>query len=142
MIPKINTLASKLFNEKLDISFANLCIGSILCGMLIYIAMHGFRKSGSGFTGCAILVAAASVISVCDFEYALANTFYIGAAFDNFNNYSKNIGEVFMLTVFVSIGNIIGALFFSALNKLKTSDMEFKKHRHHRHHHSHSEKQQ
>ncbi len=141
MIPKVNTLASVVIESKFDISFANLCVDSILCGILIYIAMHGYRKSGGGFTGCAILVAAASVISVCDFEYALANTFYIGATFKSFYSYSKVIGEIFMLTIFVAIGNIIGAMFFSALNKLKNSDVEFEKrhHRHHRHHSSHSE---
>lgn len=142
MTPKANAnaLAKHVVGGKFDISFANLCVGSILCGVLIYIAMHGFRKSGNGFTGCAVLVAAATVIDICGFEYALTNTFLIGAAFDKFKNYSSNIGEVFMLTIFVALGNILGALFFSALNKLKSDDVKFKRHHHkHRHHHSHSE---
>lgn len=140
LIPKLNKSADVLVKSKYDISFVELAVGSVLCGMLVYIAMHGFRKSGSGFTGCAILVAASSAISVCGFDYALANIFYIGAAFDKFKSYQNNIGEVLILVLFVSLGNAIGAMIFSLLNELKSEEFEVGRHHHHKHRrHSHHE---
>ncbi|MBE6679139.1 MAG: formate/nitrite transporter family protein [Ruminococcaceae bacterium] len=137
LIPKLQPIAKAFLMAKFEESFESICLSSILCGILIYIAMHGFRKAGSGFTGCAVLVVASAIIPLCGFDYAIANVFYVGAAFNNIQLYGTKIGEILLLVIFVALGNLIGTLIFSALNQFKNEDLTSSK-RSHRHKHRHS----
>ncbi len=136
MLPHLNTAALELMVTKFELSLSELAINSVLCGMLIYIAMHGFRKAGSGFTGCAVLFLASYMISAFGFEYAVTNILYIASAFNNLASYEKNIGEILVLTILVAVGNAIGAIVFSGIYKLKNESIH---HRHSHRHHSDSE---
>ncbi len=141
MKPQLADAAKVIVTAKSNSEFLPLCIDALLCGALVYIAMHGYRKSGSGFTSCAILVAATFALSVCDLNFAPANALYIGAAYNTFSSYAKNIGSVLTHTLFAAFCNVVGALFFSVLNKIKNNELSVKRHhrhKHHRRHHSHS----
>lgn len=128
--------------EKFGAPFLEILLNSILCGILIYIAMHGYRKAASGVIGCSVLLGATSIISICDLDYSVFNAFCVGAAFDNYSSYMRKGMEAIIVILFVAVGNCVGALLFALLHKIKDEEIEVKKrhkHHHHRHHHSSSE---
>ena len=110
---------------KLD--FLSVFFSSVLCGILIYIALHGFRKAGSGFTGSLILVGAIMLIGLCGFEYAVSNAFITGAGISNMSNYSKYGVQIAILWFGSALGNAIGAAAFAYLRKVSDTEESSKK---------------
>ena len=145
-ITMFNSIAKDIIEPKLIASPVSILVGSVLCGILIHIGMHGYHKAGAGFTGCAVLILATSVISVCEFDCGLQNIFYIVCAFDRYKLYINNAAPAIFLTLGAALGNIIGALIFAAFYKIKNMEKQDRSHGRHRshksHHHSRSEDSQ
>lgn len=134
---KLDAPTTAYLIERFDAPFLKTLLDSALCGILIYIAMHGYRKAASGVVGCSVLLGATSIISICDLDYAIFNTFCVGAGFNNYRSYVRNWPNAVVVIIFVAIGNAIGALLFALLNKIKDDESEGKKHHKH-HHHRHN----
>ena len=117
-------------------SFVDLLIGSFICGILIYIGIHGYRKAG-GFTGCLLLFTSTTMIMLCDFDYALFNIFTVSASFKNLDYITSNIFNIVIAVFIAAIGNAIGAILFATLCKIKDEKDDDNHHHHHHHRHKH-----
>ena len=138
---KYTAAAKVIFRPKLDYSPVSVLVGALVCGALIYVAIHGYRRAGGGMASCLILTVSASIIPLCNLEYAVSNLFYMGAALHKFSLYTSNAFDILFLILLSAAGNALGAMIFSMLYKFKSEDyLENRKHKHHHHHHhSHSE---
>ncbi|MBQ6893170.1 MAG: hypothetical protein IJN48_03100, partial [Clostridia bacterium] len=116
-------------------SYLDIFISSLLCGVLIFIAIHGFRKVG-GFAGCAILITASTMIMMCDFEYSLFNVFTVSAGIQNVSSYAALSLPIVAVIFLSAIGNALGAIIFASLYRFKENTDDSHRRHHHNHHHS------
>ena len=84
---------------------------SFFCGMLVYIAVEGFKKIDNQFGKYVVLMLAIGGFIVSGFEHSIANMFYYFLS-DNFS-----IVAILSLLLCV-IGNSIGGLFIPLINKM------------------------
>lgn len=92
----------------IDSIFENLIL-SAMCGILMYVAVDGYKKNR--YCGWFVTIFAVAVFIMCGFEHSIADAFYIDAS--TFGKYQWH-KYFFLFTVI--IGNLIGgqlaALFF------------------------------
>ena len=84
---------------------------SFFCGMLVYIAVEGFKKIDNMFGKYVVLMLAIGGFIVSGFEHSIANMFYY------FLSGSYSIIAFWSLLLCV-IGNSIGGLFIPLINKI------------------------
>ena len=84
---------------------------SFFCGMLVYIAVEGFKKIENNFGKYVVLMLAIGGFIVSGFEHSIANMFYYFLS----GNYSVIAFVSLLLCV---IGNSIGGLFIPLINKI------------------------
>ena len=84
---------------------------SFFCGMLVYIAVEGFKKIDNMFGKYVVLMLAIGGFIVSGFEHSIANMFYYFLS-DNFS-----MMAILSLLLCV-IGNSIGGLFIPLINKI------------------------
>lgn len=84
---------------------------SFFCGMLVYIAVEGFKKIDNQFGKYVVLMLAIGGFIVMGFEHSIANMFYYFLS----GNYSLMALLSLLLCV---IGNSIGGLFIPLINKI------------------------
>jgi len=84
---------------------------SFFCGMLVYIAVEGFKKIDNMFGKYVVLMLAIGGFIVSGFEHSIANMFYY------FLSGSYSLIAFWSLLLCV-IGNSIGGLFIPLINKI------------------------
>ena len=101
--PGLIEAAETLSETKLAESWHVIILG-ILCNMLIYIAVEGFRREQHGTSGALLLVLCVMVFILCGFEHSIANSFYLalGGKLGEARTWSYLIMNI--------IGNAIGGL--------------------------------
>jgi formate/nitrite transporter FocA (FNT family) len=72
---------------------------AIFCGMLMYIAVDGFKLKGQPL----ILFACVGVFILCGFEHCIANMFYFSLA-------GLWSAKAFLYIVIMTLGNAVGAM--------------------------------
>lgn len=88
---------------KLDSNILNLFILSILCNVLIYLAVYGYKNFKTDISKHLALLFGVSVFIICGFEHSIADMFYF--MFSNIYSWKA------VLTVLVVIsGNIVGGV--------------------------------
>lgn len=103
--------ALTLVNAKQNDTWYSILILSILCGMLIYIAVKGQQICKSNIGKTLIIFLAVSVFIMSGFEHVIANASYYSYA-KLFN------GKVFLYILLMMVGNSIGAIVLELLYKL------------------------
>lgn len=91
-----------LWNAKLNDSLISLFFKAILCNILIYIAVDGF-KNLEGFNKILALFFGVMVFIICGFEHSIADMFYMNFAgcYD---------GESILRLMIIILGNIVGGI--------------------------------
>ena len=84
---------------------------SAFCGMLVYIAVEGFKVIEHHIGKYLVLILAIAGFIICGFEHSIANMFYYFLA----GNFSV---EAFISILLIVIGNSIGGLFIPSLKML------------------------
>lgn len=93
--------SSNLVNKKLEHSIGSVFLLSVFCGIMMYLAIDNFKKSGN----IIFIIAPVMIFILSNFEHSVANMFYFNLA----NRYSvKSFGYLFIMIV----GNGIGAKLF------------------------------
>lgn len=96
----ISQNAAVISEIKLLDDLPSILILSVFCGMLMYIAVDGYKQKGNP----AILFICVSVFILCGFEHCIANMFYFSVA----GAWSlKAVGYLLVMTVGNSIGGIL-----------------------------------
>lgn len=106
---KTAAAATQICAVKLDDSLASILILAFFCGMLMYIAVDGYKSSGNPV----ILFLGVSVFILAGFEHCIANMFYFTIA----GVWSlKALGYILIMT----LGNSVGGMFIPFVKKLGT----------------------
>ena len=98
-------------NSKINYEWYQMIGLSFFCGMLVYIAVEGFKKIENNFGKYVVLMLAIGGFIVSGFEHSIANMFYYFLS----GSYS---GIAFLSLLLCVIGNSIGGLFIPLINKI------------------------
>ena len=91
-----------LWNAKLNDSLISLFFKAILCNILIYIAVDGF-KNLKGFNKTLALFFGVMVFIICGFEHSIADMFYMNYA-------CQYDGESILRLMIIVLGNVVGGI--------------------------------
>ena len=104
----INEVATKVCAAKLNDTFLSLLMLGIMCGLLMYIAVDGYKKT----TNPLILFIPVSVFILCGFEHCIADMYYFWVA--GLMNLTS-LGKLLIIT----LGNSIGGVLIPVVQKMK-----------------------
>ncbi len=106
-INQLSEIANTVSATKLEDNLLSIFILSIFCGILMFVAVDGYKKTKNPL----ILFTCVSVFILCGFEHCVANMFYFGLA----GAFSlKTLGYLIVMTV----GNSLGGILLPGLKKL------------------------
>ena len=108
----INSKASGLCEIKLNDNWISILILSFMCGMLMYLAVDGYKVGKDGFGKYAPVFLGVIVFILCGFEHSIANMYYFAAA----NMWSLKVYGYLGLMI---LGNGIGGTFIPLVMRLK-----------------------
>lgn len=103
----VNTLV----NNKISYEWYQIIILAFFCGMLVYLAVEGFKRIDNPFGKYVVLILCIAGFIICGFEHCVANMFYYALA----KAYS---GEAVLSIILCVIGNSLGGVFIPLINKL------------------------
>lgn len=103
--------AVSMCDIKLNDSMISILILSILCGMLMYLAVNGYKVMKDNFARYACVFLCVIVFILCSFEHSIANMYYFTVAGWSF--------KAFLCLGMMIIGNGIGGVFIPLMTKLK-----------------------
>ena len=105
--------AQTIVNTKLNDSLLSLFFLGIMCNILIYLAVHGYKNFENPIAKTLALVFGVSVFVLAGFEHCVADMFYFCFA-----------GELSWVMLgrlaIITLGNIVGGLLLPAATKLVT----------------------
>ena len=93
---------------KLGDSLISLFILGIFCGLLMYIAVDGYKKTSNPI----ILFVCVMTFILCGFEHCIADMYYFAISG------MINIDTMMMLLV-ITAGNTLGGIMIPLINKIK-----------------------
>jgi len=99
-----------MVDSKVNDSWYGLIVKGAFCGIFIYLAVEGFKKSKSDIGKYAILILCIGIFIICGFEHSIADAFYFSL--------SNNIFETIPALLLVTLGNTVGGWIFPALHNL------------------------
>ena len=100
--------AASLAEKKLNLPLIDVCIKSILCGVMIYLAVELYKRSKQ----ILLVVMPIMIFILCGFEHCVADVFYFAAAG------IINLRAALFIVICI-LGNAIGSLAVSLLMKCK-----------------------
>ena len=108
----INSKAYNLCTVKLNDCWLSILILSFFCGMLMYLAVDGYKTGKDSFNKYASVFLGVMVFILCGFEHSIANMYYFSVA----NLYNA---KVFGYLGLMILGNGLGGVFIPLMYKLK-----------------------
>ena len=111
----INTKAVGMCDIKLNDSVLSIFILSILCGMLMYLAVNGYRDGKDNVHKYASVFLAVIVFILCGFEHSIANMYYFTVAGWSL----KAFGYLAVMIIGNGIGGVIVPLCDKLVKKLQ-----------------------
>lgn len=96
-----------MIDSKVNDSWYGLIIKGVFCGVLIFLAVEGFKKSKTDIGKYVILVLCVGAFIVCGFEHSIADAFYFSL--------SNDIASTIVPLLLITLGNTIGGLLFPAI---------------------------
>ena len=103
--------AEAIVNVKFSDSVASLFLLGILCNILIFLAVHGYKTLEHPLAKTLALVFGVSVFVLCGFEHCVADMFYFAFA----NGWSWAMLDRILV---ITLGNIVGGLTLPCLFRL------------------------
>lgn len=98
-----------------------LLLRALFGGVLIYIAMHGYKRLSGGFSGCLIAVLSWAAMEICGFSFALADIFRFAATL-------KFSLEDTALCLLIMAGNVLGVLAAAGIHALRRDKNDVDRH--------------
>lgn len=109
-ISGIGEKAAALCTVKLSDNPVSIIILSFFCGMLMFIAADGFKKSENPISQVLMVFLPVMVFILCGFEHCVANMFYFTAA-------KAWSGKAFLWLLIMTLGNSLGGIFIPLVRK-------------------------
>ncbi len=104
--PAYRDKALTVCDPKLTLPAISVVFLAIMCGILMYVAVYGYKEKGSPL----LILMAIPTFILCGFEHCIADAFYFGAA----GIFSL---DMLVFTLCAIIGNSIGGLILPLLSK-------------------------
>lgn len=104
----ISEKAAGLCDTKLADTPGSVFVLAIFCGILMYVAVDGFREKGNPL----ILFLCVSVFILSSFEHCVANMFYFAAA-------GAWSGKTIIYLILMTLGNSVGGMLIPAVKRLR-----------------------
>lgn len=95
---------------KLDSTFIEMFFKSILCGIMMYLGVEGFKRFKNDFAKVLAVIFAVMIFILAGFEHSVANMYYFVVA------KSFTLHTLLALIVMI-LGNGVGAILFNLLEK-------------------------
>lgn len=108
----ISTKANSICNIKLDDTLISIFILSIFCGILMYLAVNGYKEIKDNFGKYASIFLCVIVFILCGFEHSIANMYYFSIA-----GYWSS--KTFLYLFIMVLGNSVGGVFIPLCDKIK-----------------------
>lgn len=108
----IGVKAEGLCLTKLNDKMLSIFILSIFCGILMYLAVNGYKEGKDTFSKYASVFLGVIVFILCGFEHSIANMYYFSIA----SLWSKS---TFIYLSVMVLGNTLGGVLFPLADKLK-----------------------
>lgn len=109
--PDVLTRISVLAQHKLELPLLNVLVFSFFCGIMMYVAVTGFKKIEDPVGKHLAIILPVMVFINSGFEHSIADLFYFSAA-------SAWGTTAVIFSVAAAIGNLIGGCFIPLFNKL------------------------
>jgi len=103
------TEALKIVDEKLLMPITDAFLLAIPCGILMFVAVEGYKRAESDAARAIIVIFCVSVFILSGFEHSIADMFYIAAV------KAMNFKAIAFILVIV-LGNAVGGAGFAALS--------------------------
>lgn len=100
-----------IVNTKLNDSLISIFILAILCNILIYVAVEGFKNGKTSATKYLSLFFGVATFVICGFEHCVADMFYFSFAL----SYTP---KTFLFLLIVICGNFVGGNLFEVIKLL------------------------
>ena len=110
----VSDKAIDLVNLKLNDNLLSIFILSILCGILMYIAVNNYKKINNEIGKYSCIFMCVMVFILSGFEHSIANMYYISVA--NMINL-KTLLYILVMLLGNSIGSILIALYYNRFYK-------------------------
>ena len=110
--PEISEKAQAMCNIKLDDTPLSIWILSIFCGILMYLAVNGFKMGSSPLEKNLSVFLGVIVFILCGFEHSIANMFYFSVA----GMWSVKAFDYLLVMI---LGNAIGGILIPLFQKQK-----------------------
>ena len=104
--PDIHTVAAEVAAKKVSQNWVSIILLSLICGILMYVAVDNFAKNPHTVSGISGIVLCVSVFILCGFEHSIADMNYCVLAVSSVSEALRYL--VFLIVV--SVGNGLGAL--------------------------------
>lgn len=133
--------AEEAVAERFSADLVGVIISSLICGIVMYVAVHGYLRARNAAVGCAVMFGAAAAIVICGFEHSITDLFFV--------TFTRQLAfRGLTVAGIAALGNLCGAVLFELLYEYKKSDSEVRREReaaenaeseasHRRRHHSH-----
>lgn len=110
----VSDKALEIVNLKLNDNLFSIFILSILCGVLMYIAVNNYKKINNEIGKYSCIFMCVMVFILCGFEHSVANMYYISVA----NLLSlKSLLYILIMILGNSVGSILIALYYNRFYK-------------------------
>lgn len=110
----ISTKAIEIVNLKLNDNLLSIFILSMLCGILMYIAVNNYKKINNEIGKYSCIFMCVMVFILSGFEHSIANMYYINLA----NLLSlKSLLYILIMILGNSVGSILIALYYNRFYK-------------------------
>lgn len=110
----VSDKAVELVNLKLNDNLLSIFILSILCGILMYIAVNNYKKINNEIGKYSCIFMCVMVFILSGFEHSIANMYYISVA--NLLSF-KSLLYIFIMLLGNSVGSILIALYYNRFYK-------------------------
>lgn len=110
----IDIIAGRLVDLKLNSSYISLFLLAILCNIFIFIAVNGYANNPHELGKYLALFLGVSIFILCGTEHSIADMYYFAVSGRLF----EQPGESFIRLVVISLGNIVGGVFFPLCERL------------------------
>ena len=116
---RLEEQAISVVNAKLDSSWYSVFIMSMMCGMMIYLAVEGHKRCPYSLGKVLFVFLPIMLFIICGFEHVIANACYFtfAATFS-----PKAFGYFVLMFVGDALGSMLFALLLKAIDKLNTKE--------------------
>ena len=107
----INTKAKVLYDTKINDSMLSIFVLSIFCGILMYLAVDGYKNMKEQIGKFLSVYLGVVVFILCGFEHSIANMYYFSVA-------NMWTWKVVLYIVIMILGNAVGGVLFPLCGKV------------------------